>query len=52
MDWVVTERGTYRRDPEGLVFLGEPVEGEAGALASPLCYATEIDPRHFGEGKE
>jgi 5-formyltetrahydrofolate cyclo-ligase len=23
MDWVVTERGTYRRDPEGLVFLGE-----------------------------
>ena len=27
MDWVVTERGTYRRDPEGLVFLGEPVEG-------------------------
>ena len=23
MDWVVTERGAYRRDPEGLVFLGE-----------------------------
>ena len=22
MDWVVTERGIYRRDPEGLVFLG------------------------------
>jgi 5,10-methenyltetrahydrofolate synthetase len=22
MDWVVTERGVYRRDPEGLVFLG------------------------------
>jgi hypothetical protein len=21
MDWVVTERGLYRRDPEGLVFL-------------------------------
>ena len=27
MDWVVTERGIYRRDPEGLVFLGEPVAG-------------------------
>ena len=23
MDWVVTERATYQRDPEGLVFLGE-----------------------------
>ena len=22
MDWVVTERGVYRRDPAGLVFLG------------------------------
>ncbi len=24
MDFVVTERGVYRRDPEGLAFLGEP----------------------------
>ena len=44
MDWVVTERGTYRRDPEGLVFLGEPVAGEPSALASPVCYAAEVDP--------
>ena len=52
MEWVVTERGTYRRDPEGLVFLGEPIAGEPGALASPVCYATEVDPGHFGEEKE
>jgi len=52
MDWVVTERGIYRRDPEGLVFLGEPVAGEPSTLASPVCYATEVDPGHFGEGKE
>jgi 5-formyltetrahydrofolate cyclo-ligase len=44
MDWVVTERGIYRRDPEGLVFLGEPVAGELGPLASPVCYAAEIEP--------
>ena len=52
MDWVVTERGTYRRDPEGLVFLGEPVAGEPSALTSPVCYAPEVDPPHFGGGKE
>jgi len=51
MDWVVTERGTYRRDPEGLVFLGEPVAGEPGALASPVCYAAEIDPGRFNADK-
>lgn len=49
MDWVVTERGTYRRDPEGLVFLGEPVVGEPSALASPVCYAPEVDPERFGK---
>jgi|SRR5215831_3930372 len=52
MDWVVTERGIYRRDPEGLVFLGEPVAGEPSALASPVCYAAEVDPERFGDGKE
>lgn len=52
MDWVVTERGVYRRDPDGLAFLGEPVAGEPSALASPVCYAAEVDPCHFGEGKE
>ena len=49
MNWVVTERGIYRRDPEGLVFLGEPSAGEPSAFASPVCYATEVDPGHFGE---
>ena len=44
MDWVVTERGTYRRDPEGLVFIGAPLAGAPGALASPVCYAGELDP--------
>jgi 5-formyltetrahydrofolate cyclo-ligase len=43
MDWVVTERGVYRRDPEGLVFLGEPLAGEPSAVASPVCYAAEIE---------
>ncbi len=44
MDFVVTERGVYRRDPEGLAFLGEPDPG-SGELSSPVCYA---DERHFG----
>lgn len=42
MDYVVTERGVYRRDPEGLAFLGEPQRGTPSALASPVCYADEI----------
>ncbi len=40
MDYVVTEQGVYRRDPEGLVFLGEPDVG-SGTLSSPVCYADE-----------
>ena len=40
MDYVVTEKGVYRRDPEGLVFLGEPDVG-SGTLSSPVCYADE-----------
>jgi len=44
MDWVVTERGVYRRDPGGLVFLGEAFQGEPSPLASPVCYADEIAP--------
>jgi len=40
MDYVVTERGVYRRDPEGLAFLGEPDPGDS-TLASPVCYADE-----------
>jgi 5,10-methenyltetrahydrofolate synthetase len=41
-DYVVTERGVYRRDPEGLAFLGEPQAGEPSKLASPVCYASEV----------
>ena len=33
-DWVVTERGVYRRDPEGLVFLGEPFVQQGGAWST------------------
>ncbi len=51
MDWVVTERGIYRRDPEGLAFLGEPA-ATAGASASPVCYAAEVDPESFTAGKD
>jgi 5,10-methenyltetrahydrofolate synthetase len=47
MDYVVTERGVYRRDPEGLVFLGEPDPG-SGELSSPVCYA---DEDYFGGKK-
>jgi 5,10-methenyltetrahydrofolate synthetase len=49
MDFVVTERGVYRRDPERLEFLGAPPEGSGSALASPVCYASEVDPGYFGE---
>lgn len=48
LDYVVTERGVYRRDPEGLVFLGAPPPGEPGPMASPVCYAGEIAPDYFG----
>ena len=52
MDWVVTERGVYRRDPGGLAFLGGTDPGNPGALASPVCYADEVAPGYFGEPKE
>ena len=45
LDYVVTERGVYRRDPEGLVFLGAPEPAGSGSLASPVCYA---DEKYFG----
>lgn len=51
MDWVVTERGVYRRDPDGLAFLGEAPAGAPSALASPVCYADEIAPEHFDDRK-
>jgi len=46
LDYVVTERGVYRRDGDELAFLGEPDLGD-GTLASPVCYAAE----HYFGGK-
>lgn len=40
-DYVVTERGVYRRDEGGLVFLGAPEPGGSGVVSSPVCYADE-----------
>lgn len=43
VDYLVTERGVYRRDPQGLAFLGAPQSGDdPSALASPVCYAGDI----------
>jgi 5,10-methenyltetrahydrofolate synthetase len=43
-DFVVTERGVYRREPQGLRFLDDPQ-----AFSSPPCYAGQIAPGYFGE---
>lgn len=47
MDYVVTERGVYRRDGERLVFLGAPSDGEPADRASPVCYAGEAERPEF-----
>jgi len=44
VDFVVTERGVYRREQQGLKFLDEPP-----GFSSPPCYAGEIAPGYFGE---
>src|SRR5260221_12150351 len=44
MDFVVTERGVHRREPQGLKFLDNPQ-----GFSSPACYAGEIAPGYFGE---
>lgn len=49
LDYLVTERGVYRRDGARLEFLGAPPAGEASSRASPVCYAAEIAPGYFGE---
>jgi len=49
LDYLVTERGVYRRDAGQLAFLGPPPAGAAGSRASPVCYAGEIAPGYFGE---
>ncbi|MBC7803626.1 MAG: 5-formyltetrahydrofolate cyclo-ligase [Candidatus Parcubacteria bacterium] len=51
-DWVITERGVYRRDNDKLAFLGLPLAGEPRKLASPVCYADEIAPGYFGERQD
>jgi len=47
VDFVVTERGVYRREPGGLKFLDNAL-----GYSSPACYAGEIAPGYFGEGPE
>jgi len=43
VDYLVTERGVYRRDPGGLAYLGEPQAGDdPSPLSSPVCYAGEV----------
>jgi len=44
VDFVVTERGVYRRGPDGLKFLDNPQ-----GFSSPPCYAGEMAPGYFGE---
>ena len=44
VDFVVTERGVYTREPEGLRFL-DNTQG----FSSPPCYAGEMAPGYFGE---
>jgi len=44
VDYLVTERGVYRRDTEGLAYLGVPDAGDdPSALSSPVCYAGDIN---------
>ncbi len=49
VDYVVTERGVYKRDGGKLEFLGVPQPPVAAALSSPVCYAAELAPGYFGE---
>jgi len=47
VDYVVTERGIYRRDGDELVFLGAPQPpGDASVLTSPVCYQGEFQSGH------
>ena len=48
VDYVVTERGLYRRERDALAFIGMPPETDPSALASPVCYAAELAPDYFG----
>jgi len=44
VDFVVTERGVYLREPQGLKFLDSPQ-----AISPPACYAGEMAPGYFGD---
>ena len=52
MDYVVTERGVYRRDAGKFEFLGVPSNAKGSSLSSPVCYADELAPGYFGEEPE
>jgi len=47
VDYVVTERGVYRRDSSELAFLGAPKDGHdpEAPLSSPVCYANSPEVR-------
>jgi 5-formyltetrahydrofolate cyclo-ligase len=47
VDWVVTERGVYRRDGDKWSFSANP-GGRAEQARLPVCYADEIAPGYFG----
>ncbi len=47
MDWVVTERGVYRRDAGRLEFLGVPRPSAGSDLSSPVCYADQAERGEF-----
>jgi len=49
VDYVVTERGIYRRDEGKLEFLGVPQPPGAALPRSPVCYAAEIAPDNSGD---
>jgi 5,10-methenyltetrahydrofolate synthetase len=50
MDYVVSERGIYRRDGAKLEFLGAPRPGADGGLTSPVCYAGDAERPEFKDG--
>ena len=45
LDFVVTERGIYRRDGVKLEFLAAPLQGKPVPLSSPVCYADSTENR-------
>jgi 5-formyltetrahydrofolate cyclo-ligase len=49
VDYLVTERGVYKRDRDKLEFLGAPSNVKGSGLSSPVCYADEVAPGYFGE---